>query len=295
MIRRMDAKSAKVVKDALDHFCNMSGLKPNMGKSTVFSGNIKDHVKQAILSILPFKIRTLPISYLGVPLISKQVGINDYKKLIVKKVVCGPKDQSGLGLKNLSLWNEVLRSKKLWNMACSKESLWVKWVNVIRLKGKRIWCIDIDPNASSGWKQILPLRGFPAQSVGSSNTDVLDSPCLLVLITGTSQSRQHVSDSGRLIKQLEFSSIEIFVNKDRISNISSLEHYNCLNSFDELLLTLGGARLEPFCSNALTFRFELESDCITGHFLLSSSDDHFDNRCSEIVILFSNHTLRFPC
>ncbi|GKB09251.1 reverse transcriptase domain-containing protein [Tanacetum coccineum] len=32
---------------------------------------------------------------------------------------------------------------------------------------------------------------FPAQSLGSSNTDVLDSPCLLVLITGMSQSRQH--------------------------------------------------------------------------------------------------------
>ncbi|GJW41673.1 hypothetical protein Tco_0067518 [Tanacetum coccineum] len=36
-----------------------------------------------------------------------------------------------------------------------------------------------------------PDRYFPAQSVGSSNTDVLDLPCLLVLITGTSQSRQH--------------------------------------------------------------------------------------------------------
>ncbi|GJY90135.1 hypothetical protein Tco_0505331 [Tanacetum coccineum] len=35
------------------------------------------------------------------------------------------------------------------------------------------------------------INGFPAQSVGSSNTDVLDLPCLLVLITGTSQSRQH--------------------------------------------------------------------------------------------------------
>ncbi|GKF72247.1 hypothetical protein Tco_0208361, partial [Tanacetum coccineum] len=32
---------------------------------------------------------------------------------------------------------------------------------------------------------------FPAQSVGSSNTDVLDSPYLLVLITEISQSRQH--------------------------------------------------------------------------------------------------------
>ncbi|GKC44679.1 retrovirus-related pol polyprotein from transposon TNT 1-94 [Tanacetum coccineum] len=39
--------------------------------------------------------------------------------------------------------------------------------------------------------QRISLTGFPAQSIGSSNTDVLDSPCLLVLITGTSQSRQH--------------------------------------------------------------------------------------------------------
>ncbi|GJV71025.1 reverse transcriptase domain-containing protein [Tanacetum coccineum] len=43
--------------------------------------------------------------------------------------------------------------------------------------------------------QRISLTGFPAQSVGSSNTDVLDSPCLLVLITGTSQSRQYVITS----------------------------------------------------------------------------------------------------
>ncbi|GKA55523.1 hypothetical protein Tco_0754595, partial [Tanacetum coccineum] len=39
--------------------------------------------------------------------------------------------------------------------------------------------------------QRISLTGFPAQSVGSSNIDVLDLPCLLVLITGMSQSRQH--------------------------------------------------------------------------------------------------------
>ncbi|GJS77697.1 hypothetical protein Tco_0727578 [Tanacetum coccineum] len=39
--------------------------------------------------------------------------------------------------------------------------------------------------------QRISWTGFPAQSVGSSNIDVLDLPCLLVLITGTSQSRQH--------------------------------------------------------------------------------------------------------
>ncbi|GJR35033.1 hypothetical protein Tco_1210717 [Tanacetum coccineum] len=53
------------------------------------------------------------------------------------------------------------------------------------------------------------LTGFPAQSIRSSNAIALDSPYLLVLITGTSQSRQHESrksptaelfdvDSGRI-------------------------------------------------------------------------------------------------
>ncbi|GKC97473.1 hypothetical protein Tco_1167748 [Tanacetum coccineum] len=53
------------------------------------------------------------------------------------------------------------------------------------------------------------LTGFPTQSVRSSNAIALDSPYLLVLITGTSQSRQHESrksptaelfddDSGRI-------------------------------------------------------------------------------------------------
>ncbi|GJQ92777.1 retrovirus-related pol polyprotein from transposon TNT 1-94 [Tanacetum coccineum] len=58
--------------------------------------------------------------------------------------------------------------------------------------------IDSKPEASAPTEenlsfsiQRISLTGFPAQSVGSSNTDVLDSPCLLVLITGTSQSRQH--------------------------------------------------------------------------------------------------------
>ncbi|GKD50417.1 hypothetical protein Tco_1279393 [Tanacetum coccineum] len=45
---------------------------------------------------------------------------------------------------------------------------------------------------------------FPAQSVGSSNTDVLDSPCLPVLITRTSQSRQHESCKSLTLEGFPF-------------------------------------------------------------------------------------------
>ncbi|GKC19846.1 hypothetical protein Tco_1021996 [Tanacetum coccineum] len=41
------------------------------------------------------------------------------------------------------------------------------------------------------------LTGFPAQSVRSSNAYALDSPYLLVLNTGTSQSRQHGTDISK--------------------------------------------------------------------------------------------------
>ncbi|GJZ12447.1 hypothetical protein Tco_0547677 [Tanacetum coccineum] len=59
---------------------------------------------------------------------------------------------------------------------------------VIRLLKKKLEDSDDEHQVTI---QRISLTGFPAQSIGSSNTDVLDLPCLLVLITGTSQSRQH--------------------------------------------------------------------------------------------------------
>ncbi|GJR86259.1 RNA-directed DNA polymerase, eukaryota, reverse transcriptase zinc-binding domain protein [Tanacetum coccineum] len=50
----------------------------------LFTMVMKDHVKQAILAILPFKVGSLHVLYLGVPLVSKQIGINDCKRLIDK-------------------------------------------------------------------------------------------------------------------------------------------------------------------------------------------------------------------
>ncbi|GJR69408.1 putative reverse transcriptase domain-containing protein [Tanacetum coccineum] len=63
-----------------------------------------------------------------------------------------------LGLKALDKWNEELMLKRLWNVASKKDSLWVKWINVYRLKDKIIWEVDYDRNASWGWMKLLNLR-----------------------------------------------------------------------------------------------------------------------------------------
>ncbi|GJV29184.1 reverse transcriptase domain, reverse transcriptase zinc-binding domain protein [Tanacetum coccineum] len=220
-------KSVQVIKRAMVTFSSISGLNPNIGKSTSFFGNVQDNVKQAILSILPFQVGRLSVSYLGVPLITKQRSFTDCKclidrvkakvnnwlnrmlsyagrlqlitsilssmqvywalvfilpKTVIKdidklfkgflwcqgdlskgkakiawKQVCRTKEERGLGIKDLSKWNEVLMSKHLWNVATMKESIWVKWINNNRLNGSSIWEIECDNNASSGWKSILGL------------------------------------------------------------------------------------------------------------------------------------------
>ncbi|GKE03761.1 RNA-directed DNA polymerase, eukaryota, reverse transcriptase zinc-binding domain protein, partial [Tanacetum coccineum] len=75
-------KSVQVIKKAMDLFSAVTGLNPNIGKSTVFFGNVQNNVKQEILSILPFQVGSLPVSYLGVPLITKQLSYTDCKCLI---------------------------------------------------------------------------------------------------------------------------------------------------------------------------------------------------------------------
>ncbi|GJR74810.1 hypothetical protein Tco_0087175 [Tanacetum coccineum] len=82
--------------------------------------------------------------------------------------------------------------------------------------------LTISPNV--GFLKFLRLvshAGFPAQSVRSSNAIALDSPYLLVLITGTSQSRQHVDTSLIHIESRKPPTAELFdVDSGRISIIT---------------------------------------------------------------------------
>nr|GEX01311.1 RNA-directed DNA polymerase, eukaryota, reverse transcriptase zinc-binding domain protein [Tanacetum cinerariifolium] len=113
--------------------------------SIVFFGSMKE---DAISSILSFSIRKLIVRYLGVPLIAKRLRVKDY----------GPKDHGGLGVKDLKTWNYALLAKNVWNIATKKDSLWVKWIYFVKLRGKIIWEVKEDNEDSWGWKNLLVVR-----------------------------------------------------------------------------------------------------------------------------------------
>ncbi|GKB86639.1 auxin efflux carrier [Tanacetum coccineum] len=143
-------------------------------------------------------IGKLPVKYLGIPILSKKVGINDCKILVdrvrnkvnywknkvlsyadkiqliasvlsvmqsywacakvARSVICCPKSKSRLGLKLLDKWNEVLLIKHIWKLVSNQEGLWVKWVNRVKLKGKSLWEVSAEYNDSGTWKALFDMR-----------------------------------------------------------------------------------------------------------------------------------------
>ncbi|GJW77266.1 protein LAZ1 [Tanacetum coccineum] len=81
---RGDVNSARVILESLEEFKLASGLVPSLPKSTAYFCNVIQHVKQAILNIMPFSEGDLPVTYLGVPLISSRLLNRDCKILMEK-------------------------------------------------------------------------------------------------------------------------------------------------------------------------------------------------------------------
>ncbi|GKB28741.1 RNA-directed DNA polymerase, eukaryota, reverse transcriptase zinc-binding domain protein [Tanacetum coccineum] len=148
-----DKESLGVVKKALHEFSSVSELLPNLNKSTIFFESINEGLKRELLQILPFKLGSLPMKYLGVPLIAKKLGVKDLMNDLDK-------------LFKRFLWNSgdsaKGKARVVWNL-----------VNTDKLKGKSFWEVEPDVSDSWGWKSMLELRNkmkpFVTYKIGNGN------------------------------------------------------------------------------------------------------------------------------
>ncbi|KAJ8419404.1 hypothetical protein Cgig2_007179 [Carnegiea gigantea] len=73
-----------------------------------------------------------------------------YQKLLV---VCLPKANGGVGLKNLEAWNKAWITKLVWEVAKKKDNLWIKWVYEKNLINKDWWDYNIVNDGSTEQKK----------------------------------------------------------------------------------------------------------------------------------------------
>lgn len=80
--------SIEGILNIFHQFAELSGLQISMEKTTIFLAGVKDPEKQKLLETFAFGHRELPVRYLGLPLMTKQMTVRDYAPLIEKIRVC---------------------------------------------------------------------------------------------------------------------------------------------------------------------------------------------------------------
>ncbi|KAL2247309.1 UNVERIFIED_CONTAM: hypothetical protein Sindi_2583200 [Sesamum indicum] len=169
--------SLRIFKAGLDRFAEWSGLRLNIQKSHLIISWLAQALREEM--------------YLGLPLILSRLTIADCRPLLLKidkriagweekrlraflwkgttnsgyakvawKDISRPKEEGGLGFKDISTLNRALMIKKLCDdIRCDRTSIWVEWLYQGRLQHTSIWTIT-DHGGSWGWRKILRLRMF---------------------------------------------------------------------------------------------------------------------------------------
>lgn len=226
-----DVNSVAALNQGLLFFASISGLRPNWNKSSCFFAGVHTEVSNEILQITRFQVGTLPITYLGLPLVSSKLRFSDCRPLISKfcarieswtarflsfvgrltlikailggiigywnmylflpirvlktlnaiifkflwggfhksngrchhklnwKTCCLPKEEGGLGIRNIFEWNEASIIFQIWRIIQPRPtSIWVKWFRDSLLRNKGFWTASVPYRSSWGIRKIFKAR-----------------------------------------------------------------------------------------------------------------------------------------
>ncbi|GKF20337.1 hypothetical protein Tco_0068975, partial [Tanacetum coccineum] len=53
--------------------------------------------------------------------------------------ICMPKHKGGLGARRIDDFHVALMATHIWSILTNRESLWVNWVHMYKLKGRSFW------------------------------------------------------------------------------------------------------------------------------------------------------------
>nr|XP_043625576.1 uncharacterized protein LOC122597001 [Erigeron canadensis] len=152
----------------------MSGLIPSIPKSKAYFCNVVEHVKQAMLLVMPFEEGSLPVRYLGVPLITTRLLHKDCNMLVerLENRITDWRNKSLSFAGRVQLVNSVLSSFHIYwafvfilpvsiikDLEKQMRSFFmVSRADGERLKNRSFWDVKRPKNCSWGWRKLLQLR-----------------------------------------------------------------------------------------------------------------------------------------
>ncbi|XP_018464335.1 uncharacterized protein LOC108835601 [Raphanus sativus] len=135
------------ISECLDDFASWSGLQMNTSKTELFTSSL-DQSESAAISSYGFTSGQLPISYLGLPLMSRKLKLSEYAPLLTK-ITARFQNIEKKGI-----------AKIAWQ---TSPSLWVEWHWNPHLNERSFWAIEPRATYSWAWRKLLDLRPLALQ------------------------------------------------------------------------------------------------------------------------------------
>ncbi|XP_060181944.1 uncharacterized protein LOC132611538 [Lycium barbarum] len=157
-----DHGSIQLMLQAFTHFSQVSGLHANLEKSSIYLAGVSQMFKDQIINDMEFVVGEIPFRYLGVPLSSKKLSIQQ----------CMPLAQVFLLLKKITeLVTSVCRTflwtgaAELWRKALVawerlKKTLRVQWIHSFYIKAQSIDAMLRPKQASWIVRKIIDARDW---------------------------------------------------------------------------------------------------------------------------------------
>nr|GEU28766.1 hypothetical protein [Tanacetum cinerariifolium] len=117
------------------------------------------HMYWASVFMLPSRM-VLDIEQIMRGFLWSQDNMSKGKVKVAWDVVCLSKREGGLGIRRLDHFNKALMVSHVWKLLTLKESLWVKWIHVYKLKNRSFWDIPMTFMWFDKWCVTGPLSNI---------------------------------------------------------------------------------------------------------------------------------------
>ncbi|XP_074277614.1 uncharacterized protein LOC141601250 [Silene latifolia] len=199
-----DITSIMILLRGFATFSTATGLHMNTQKSNIYFNGVTQSVREDILQISG---RLILVNSVLTSLYSYWVAIFIIPKCVLRKIdsicrnylwdgsseylrtpkvswekVCSPKNEGGLGIRDSLSWNHAAIGKLIWWIYIKPDSLWVKWVNNIYIKGTP-WD-QYTPKSDTSWYWRTICKVKEKYSTGYSNGQWLAQPTGYTMSSG---------------------------------------------------------------------------------------------------------------
>ncbi|XP_022883555.1 uncharacterized protein LOC111400373 [Olea europaea var. sylvestris] len=104
--------SVSIIGECLNQFKALSGLILNPDKSNLFASGVSTYLKDQLLDVVIKQVKNSLRAFLWK---GSDLGTGGAKMAWAK--ICMPKEEGGLGLRGLEIWNKAAMLKHLWSLA----------------------------------------------------------------------------------------------------------------------------------------------------------------------------------